>query len=436
MDWSQVDEHPHVQPAHPAAAARNLHPFPQSMVQRPLARLVVRISEPVTCDAAAMAQLARCNRLRELELNFSTLPHLSAQTWVDWSDPSFFAPFSPRCLPCLLSVRLEHVKLSADSVVALASAAPLLRDFGLSAVRLTCHPAVVCAILGGWCRCIEDIYVDDRLCHCWRTVHPADVRGAYTTAAAAAGRSGCRPFTQLRKLHTTMCWCTPPAVWHALLSLMRYAKPLRHVYSFCSNDPLTGVALKYLPCLVSLSADCELPPTFGAFVQRKLKPTGRYRYVACGELCGGVTTGHYNRRWMALELSDSERPAKGKTYDLTNFANRPHMQREREQMPSLIMRPHSGLFTRYQRSLGPKTEAVLARWAESEFDSDDDGQRAAQVALSDGTAPINHRDFGPSVTVFHWYRVKGEGTEEAVQDEEMADGDNARIKVEPEGKQE
>ena len=437
MDWScpvwDPLAHRLHQPARPAAAAgRDLLPFLQSMAQRPLVRLVVRIPKPVTCNAAAMAQLARCNRLSELEFNFSTR-HPSAPTWVDWSDPSLFDTFNARCLPLLLSVRLQHVKLSADSIVALASAAPLLHDFGLSAVQLTCHPSVVCAILGGYCEWIEDIYVDDTLSHLWRTVHPADVTDAYDCALVSAGRSSAyKPFTQLRKLHTTMCWCTPPAVWHALLSLLQHAKRLRHVHSFCNHDPLTVVALKYLPCLASLSPHCVLPSTFGAFVQRKSKQTGRHLFVACSELIGSQCRGNFGTRWQLpvhpLELSDKESPAKGKTYELTDCA-----QKGRELLPSLLLRPRSGLFTRYQRSLGPTTEAVLARWAKRNFVAHDgmSGEATSDEAVdrADAAVPVNHHDFGPAVTLYRWLRVRREEDEEAVKHEKMADGVSGGIDV-------
>ena len=66
------------------------------------------------------------------------------------------------------------------------------------------------------------IHVNDRSRHVWRDVQAEDVVGAYEWVAETAKRRGLyKPFPQLRKLDVVICWCTPPSMWHALLSQLR-----------------------------------------------------------------------------------------------------------------------------------------------------------------------------------------------------------------------
>ena len=339
----QLGEQPYMQRSRPATT-RDLLPFLQSMARRPLVRLVVRTYDDLVSDAAAMAQLARCSQLEELKLDFSSSQHTFESLppkWMDWSDPGFFDAFSARCLSRLRSIRLQHVKLSPSSVVALASAAPLLQECGLKKVQLSCHPSVVCAILTGHCEYIEHLYVDDSCCHLWRRVNPAEVVNAYQSAMAAAGRrNDHKSFTQLRTLHTVMCWCTPGSVWHTLLSLLRHAGRLHHVNSLCSDDPRTVAALNNLPSLNSMSANCLLPAAFGKFMQRTDEQTGRYRFVACRELAGSAGKWIHND-WPTLELSDKEREraTEDKGFELIDWGAQ--TETAWELLPSLLLRPSS-----------------------------------------------------------------------------------------------
>ena len=66
---------------------------------------------------------------------------------MDWSEPELFAAFSPNCLSCLRSISLKDARLSAESIAAVASAAPQLRQCSLDLVQPTCHPAIVLATL-------------------------------------------------------------------------------------------------------------------------------------------------------------------------------------------------------------------------------------------------------------------------------------------------
>ena len=113
----------------------------------------------------------------------------------------------------------------------------------------------------------------------------ADVAGAHQSAVVERA-DGNRPFTQLRRLYTTMCWCTPAAVWHALLSLLRWAVHLHHAESLSTNDPLTVAALDYLPSLTSLGADCLWPGSFATFMMSRSEQTDHYRYLASSEVSG------------------------------------------------------------------------------------------------------------------------------------------------------
>ena len=107
------------------APATQLLPFLETMAARPLQLLCVRFDEHVTCNAAAMTQLARLDQLRELDLSAGRMGKCQ---WLDWSLPALFAFFTTGCLPCLRALRLGRTKLSVEAVVAIASAARQLEE--------------------------------------------------------------------------------------------------------------------------------------------------------------------------------------------------------------------------------------------------------------------------------------------------------------------
>lgn len=94
-------------------------PLLQSMAEQPLELLHITLGEPVTCGVAAMIRLSRLQQLRELDVQCAYLRY-EEDTAMDWSDQVSFASFTPNCLPYLHSVALRNVKLSAESVVAIA----------------------------------------------------------------------------------------------------------------------------------------------------------------------------------------------------------------------------------------------------------------------------------------------------------------------------
>ena len=106
------------------APARDVLPFLQSVANPPLRLLDIRTGEQVTFTAAAMSQLARCSQLRELYIQLGAW--VDEAEWMDWTDPALFASVTAGCFPCLQSIKLQQVKLSADAVSAVASAAPQL----------------------------------------------------------------------------------------------------------------------------------------------------------------------------------------------------------------------------------------------------------------------------------------------------------------------
>ena len=134
-------------------AARSMLPFLHVMANCDLTYLDFTTAQPVALDAASMAQLARCHQLKELYVSISTKTHM------DWPDASLFTSFSLNCFSHLHSISLETVRVCAETVVAFDSAAPQLQRFYLRLGALSCHPAVVMAILGGYCEQIE--YVEN-----------------------------------------------------------------------------------------------------------------------------------------------------------------------------------------------------------------------------------------------------------------------------------
>ena len=172
-------------------------------------------------------------------------------------------------------------ELSAESAVAIAAASPQLRTLDLFTAELSCHPAVVCAIVGGYCEHIESINVIHACTQTWSDIREQNVAKAYRSAVAAAGRSDAyQPFTQLRRLRVPLRWCTPPSMWHALLSLLRWAERVQCMSELASNDPLVVCALRYLPSLTSLSDSCRWPSSFATVMRRRSARTGQHRYLA------------------------------------------------------------------------------------------------------------------------------------------------------------
>ena len=398
-------------------ASRGIQSFFHMMSNRPLQRLSILTDEPIIFDAAAMAQLARCTQLRRLELDLCRGVD-DRTAWMDWKDVALFSSFAIRCLSCLTVVKLQHIKLTAESVAAVASAARELHEFHVSDCELSCHPAVVCAIIGGYCEDIEDLHVDDTCCHMWKRVGAADLVEAYQTAMATAGQDDrYKPFVQLCHLRVRMCWCTPASVWHALLSSLRWAARLHHVEQLWSDDPLAICALGYLPSLSALSAQCLLPSSFGAFMQRTCKQTGRLRFVACRELVGW--SGNKScREWPVFELAESVDPS-SERHMLPM-----HERRARGAMlPPVLLRPRSDLFPAFELSHRAHHKAVLARWARGSYRADDERLNAAtdeqQPDEQNAATLVNHRDSVQQHTFNVWSRVREEvGADEA---DEMSD---------------
>ena len=410
----------------PAAAPvpmvnRDILPLFRSMAGCPIQRLVISTDEHFTCSAAAISQLASCHQLRELELDFCN-GSIGQGVWIDWTDSTLFSSFTAGCLSNLCVLKLQHVKLSAESMAAIASAAPQLRTFSANPLELSCHPAVVCVILGACCEHIKDVHVDDSCCHVWRDVQADVVVDAYQSAMAAARRKdGYAPFEQLQQLHVAMCWCTPPSVWHALLSLLKCATRLRFVKSLWSDEPLAICALKYLPSLTAFNANCHWPESFGVLMERRNQQTGRYRFVACRELTG-YSVSRYSELWQpAFVLTSSVE----KTVE---WRERPYHRRrpakEKHIGQPIVIRPYSQPFTAYQRSLASERQSALARWARGDFDAEGlvgEPCNSVQVQGTEAAAPVNHRvcTRQPHVeSLRFWYRVTAEedGDQEEVEE--------------------
>ena len=394
----------------------DMQPFLQSMACRPLRILRLRIGERVTCSAAAMAELARCQQLRQLALDFSAGIY-DEKAWMDWTDASLFAFVPSGCLSRLHSITLQLMKLSAAAVLAIASAAPQLRTFSGSGLELSCHPAILCAIIGGCCEHIEEVSIDDVCCHVWRGVQAEDVAGAYQSAVAAAGRgSTYRPFTQLRRLRASMCWCTPASAWHALLSLLRWAVRLQGVAKMSSDDPLLICALSYLPSITELGADCLWPRSFAELMERKSEESGQYCFVTADELCGRES----GRQSPCCACSkhrvcDDYRRETG--FELSGYANGGLWG---DPVPLL---PHSDLFAVYQRSLTDKQQAVLARWATGDFHAGDGQVSAADAVemVEEEAASAGEHPHCPRPPLLVSRYAVATGVEDEASDEEISD---------------
>ena len=185
------------------------------------------------------------------------------------------------------------------------------------------------------------------------------VVGAYQSPVTAAGRSDVyRPFLRLNTVVATMCWrCTPPAVWHALLSLLRYASAIHCVSRVLTNDPLIVASLSHLPSIATLSSDCLWPASFATFIEQRNEETGQYRYLE--EPVMGYERHRCPGKEMMLELSDIA---------------------EGGDIGGPVLLRTLGLFTAYQRSLTADLQAALARWVTGDFRDGDEQLSAAESA--------------------------------------------------------
>ena len=94
-----------------ALAAVDMLPFLQAFARSPLQVLDFGTRESVDFSAAAVAQLAQFDQLRELSINVETTYPIGSSGFMDWSDAALFASFSAGCLPGLRSVTLYEIKL-------------------------------------------------------------------------------------------------------------------------------------------------------------------------------------------------------------------------------------------------------------------------------------------------------------------------------------
>ena len=337
-----------------AGTITSMLPFLEQMAGRSLRQLSVHTDGPVIFDAAAMGQLAGWCQLRELDITSAVLEE---SEYVHWTKASLSSPCSAKFFPFLRSLTLRKLRLSAESVTDIAAAAPLLERLELSFCMPSCHPAVICAIFAGFCEHIEDVKVGEGHEHLWTRSCAADVTAAYQSAVAAAGRGeGYRPFTRLRNIWLDMCWCTPPSVWHALLSLLRWATSLCAVKMLTTIDPLVVSALCYLSSVTVLESTCLWPASFAALMQQRDERTGRYRYhTSHGVTCPpshirGVQTPTFLAVWYKDEGEDIQ------------------------------LRLHSNAMDAFRRSLSDEHQAVLARWARGDFRAGDEQLTAVESA--------------------------------------------------------
>ena len=172
-----------------------------------------------------------------------------------------------------------------------------------------------------------------------------------------------KPFIRLRHLHAKMCWCTPPCVWHALLSLMRNARHLQCVSVISSNDPLLVSAFSYLPCVTVLGADCRWPLSFTTVLEQRSART-EYTHLAALQVGGYAYKGC---------------PGPGTTFELTDGEEAEEEQQTGRQ--HIMLRPQCELFTAFQRSLSDEHQTVLARWAAGNFRGGDEQLSAAESRL-------------------------------------------------------
>ena len=359
----------------------NMFPFLQQMASRPLRQLSIHTDGRVTFDAAAMAQLAGWCQLRELTITRSSYGESDC---VNGTAPGSLTPHTAKSFPFLRVLTLRKLRMSAESVIAIAAAAPLLARLELTPIVPSCHPAVLCAIIAGFCEHIEDVSVGDCHPHQWSASCAADITAAYQSAVAAAGRGeGYRPCTRLRRICVDMCWCTPPSVWHALLSLLRWATSLSAVTLLPSNDPLVVSALSYLSSVKVLGVKCLWPESFMALMEQRDERTGRSRYH----------TSHGLRRnarafWKEVKVAFMA------------------VECDVDEEKGLKLRSHSAVIDAFRRTLSDEHQAMLERWAIGDFRAGDDQLTAAESSLE--TDPGDRADAEgrrpcPHPKLFHCY---------------------------------
>ena len=103
------------------AAPRPALPFLK--MTGPIELLNISTGHPLTFTAAAIAQLARCSQLQELD--FST-GIFRASTFSDWTDRAQFASCKIGCPSHMREVTLQSVKVGVEAVWAIAYASPKL----------------------------------------------------------------------------------------------------------------------------------------------------------------------------------------------------------------------------------------------------------------------------------------------------------------------
>ena len=300
----------------------------------------------VTFSTAAMTHLARCCQLQDLSIDVG----ISASERSDWRCSRvhcLHAGLSP------LPQRDQTGKRPSEccSCRRYRVCSSTLRVFRVDkhdkSPCISCHPAVLLATIGGYCEHIERLLINDEGRYEWSNVQVADVVGAYQSAVTAAGRGGAyKPFTQLKWMRVGVCWCTPPSVWHALLSLMRHAVRLHCLYCVQSNDPLVVASLAHLPAITSLKSSSWWPASFATFVTRKDERTGCYPYLQSEE----VSCKRYN---------SCPGPH-------TSFSLFESVEGFGEAEPTSVT-PASHPFTAYQRSLTADQQALLVRWATGDY---------------------------------------------------------------------
>ena len=286
-----------------------------------------------------------------------------------------------RCLPRLRQVQLENVRVGAEFLLALAFAAPQLEYINLAGSELSCHPAVVCAILAACCQHIERINISDEIIHSWSSPQAADVVAAYQSAVVAAGRgAGYVPFTRLTQLKLDMCWCAHSSVYYALLSLLRHATRLHCLSLIAISDPLAVAGLNALPSLTTFSADCSFPKSFTDCVQRRDEESSEYCYVSAGVLRQFKVT-PVAKQLAILQLTEDR------------VVEKPPLVYAR-------LRPRSQLFADYQRSLSAGQQAVLAKWEAGDYSTtgaagaaEERKSKSARAEIVDHQTCLNSLEF-------------------------------------------
>ena len=320
-------------------------PLFQAIAGLPLTNLRVCTNERVAFGADAIAQLAR---LDQLELIKFEMGRPAEGFYADWTKPALFAPLAARCLPRLHKIILRNISLSAESMVHIAAAVPQLKFLDLADVQLSCHPAVIYAILAGYCAGAEYIDISNGVAHAWKQVTASEVVQAYQSAVTAAGRKAdFVPFTRLNGALGRRCWGTAASVWVALVALVRNAPQLRCVAAIATDDPLIVAAVCSVPSLTLLGASCAWPRSFVDCLQLRDKASGQYRHVSSGDLTTSDMTAS---------------PALSSTFRLTHHAHvtcfgptqlKPNALRDRAQLAKAYQ----------QQSLSKEQQAALTKWA-------------------------------------------------------------------------